>query len=133
MEEEREVTSRSFRVNRHPLDMVTSFKYLDQVISAADDDWMAVFRNLAKMQAVWQRLTRIFIREGVAPRVSDFLFKSVVQLVLLLGAETWVVTPCMGRVLGGFQDQLDQRLTGTLPRRRHDGNGSTPWRQRKER
>ena len=49
VEEEKEVTSRSFRAYRHPLDMVTSFKYLDQVISAADDDWMAVLRNLAKM------------------------------------------------------------------------------------
>ena len=42
---------------------------------------------------------RILIREGVAPRVSDFLFRAVVQSVLLLGAETWVATPCMGQVL----------------------------------
>ena len=68
--------------------MVTSFKYLEQVISAVDDDWMAVFRNLAKTRAMWRRMTRSFIREGVAPRVSDFLFKAVVQSVLLLGAET---------------------------------------------
>ena len=88
VEEDREVTSRSFSAYRHPLDMVTSFKYLEQVISAVDNDWMAVFRNLAKTQAVWRRLTRIFIREGVAPRVYEFLFKSVVQSVLLLGAET---------------------------------------------
>ena len=29
-------------------------------------------------------------------------FKSVVTSVLLFGAETWVVNPCMGRVLGRF-------------------------------
>ena len=39
--------------------------------------------------------------------------------MLLFGAETWVVTPRMGRVLGGFQDQVERRLTGRLPRRRN--------------
>ena len=38
VEEDREVTSRSFSAYRHPLDMVTSFKYLEQVISAVDND-----------------------------------------------------------------------------------------------
>ena len=46
-------------------------------------------------------MTRILIREGAEPRVSGFFSKSVVQAVLLSDAETWVVSPCMGRVLGG--------------------------------
>ena len=41
-------------------------------------------------------------------------FKAIVQAVLLFGSETWVVTPRMGRVLGGLQDQVAQRLTGRL-------------------
>ena len=49
------------------------------------------------------------------------LFKSVVQSVLLFGAETWVVTPCMVRVLGGLQYQVTWRLTGQIPRQRMDG------------
>ena len=43
------------------------------------------------------------------------------QLVLLFGAETRVVTHLTGRVLGGFQDQVDQRLTGRLPRIQNNG------------
>ena len=35
------------------------------------------------------------------PWLSVFFFKSVVQAVLLFGAETWVVTPRMVRFLGG--------------------------------
>ena len=31
-----------------------------------------------------------------------FLFKAVFQSVLIFGTEPWVVTPFMGRVLGGF-------------------------------
>ena len=43
---------------------------------------------------------KIHSREGEEPRVSVFFFKVVAQAVLLFGAETWVVTPCMVRVLG---------------------------------
>ena len=46
-------------------------------------------------------MTRVLIREGAEPRVSGFFLKAVIQLVLLFGLETWVVTPRMGRVLGG--------------------------------
>ena len=67
-------------------------------------------------------MTRILIMEGAEPRVSGFFFKSVVQAVLLFGLEAWVVTPCMGRVLGGFQNQAAQRLTGRLPQHKTDGN-----------
>ena len=69
-----------------------------------DDDWTAVIQNLMKAQAVWKNMSRILSREGERPRVSGFFFKAVIQLVFLFGAETWVVTPRMGRVLGGFQD-----------------------------
>ena len=43
---------------------------------------------------------RILSREGARPHVSIFFFKYIVQFVLLFGAETWVVTPCMGYALG---------------------------------
>ena len=46
-------------------------------------------------------MTRILSREGAEPRVYGFFFKTVLQVVLLFGSETWVVTPLMGRVLGG--------------------------------
>ena len=65
-------------------------------------------------------MARILSREGSEPRVSRFFFKAVVQVVLPFGSETWVVTPCMGRALGGFQDQVAQRLMGRLLRRKPD-------------
>ena len=67
--------------------MVTSFRYLGRVISAADENRLAVIRNLAKARAVWRRRMRILCRERVMPRVSGFFFKIVVQSVLLFGLE----------------------------------------------
>ena len=63
--------------------MVNSFRYLGRVISAADDNWPAVIRNLAKAWLVWRRTMRILIREGARPRVYGFFFKAFVQSVLL--------------------------------------------------
>ena len=70
---------------------------------------------------MWMRMTKILSREGARPRVSGFFFKAVFQSVLIFDAETWVVTPCMGRFLGSFWDQVTWQLPGRLPRRRADG------------
>ena len=40
--------------------------------------------------------------------------------VFIFGSETCVVTPHMVRALGGFQDQVFQRLMGWLPRQKTD-------------
>ena len=103
--------------------MVTSFIYLGGVISAVDDNWAEVVRNMTKTLAVWRRMTSILRREEVRPRLSGFFFKSVIHSVLLFGVETCVFTPCMGRILGGFQDQVSRRLMGRLLRRREYWNG----------
>ena len=55
------------------------------------------------------------------PQVYGFFFKLIVQSVLLFGAETWEVTPRMGRVLGDFQNQVARRLIGRILWRRLDG------------
>ena len=97
--------------------MVTFFKYLGRLISATDDNWTAVMRNFAREKKVWSRMLHILSREGATLRASRFFFKAVIQVVLLFGAETWVVTACMGKALGGFQNQVVRRLTGQLLRR----------------
>ena len=66
-------------------------------------------------------MVRILSREGAVPRVSRFFFTAVVQAVMLFGLETWVVPPRMGKALGGFQDQVERRLTGRPPQRELDG------------
>ena len=44
----------------------------------------------------------------------------MIQAVLIFGAENWLVTPFMGKALGGFQTQVEILLTGNLPRRTTD-------------
>ena len=81
--------------------MVTSFRYLGRVLLAEDDDCPVLVMNLSHARAVWRRMMHILSREGAARRVSGLFFKAVVQAVLISRSETWVVTPHMGKALGG--------------------------------
>ena len=89
-------TSREFSAYGRTLDMVPYFKYLGRILLAEDDDWIVVIQNMTKSRAVWRKMTRILCREGERPQVSTFFFKAIVNMVLLLGTETWVVTHRMG-------------------------------------
>ena len=68
-EEANEFTSTAFSAYGLTLEMVTSFKYLGIVLSAADNEWPSVVKNLAKARMVWRRMSRIIVREGARPRV----------------------------------------------------------------
>ena len=85
-----------------PLETVSTFKYLGQVMTAGDNDWPEVAGNLLKARKSWGHLLRILSRERAAKKVSGNFFKAGVQAVLLFGAETWVLTPRIERALESF-------------------------------
>ena len=91
------------------------------MLTATDDDWPAVARNLQKARATWGRLARILEREGADPKVSRNFYIAVTQQVLLFRAESWVLTGKMEAALDAFQGRVARRLTGRMPRRGRDG------------
>ena len=93
---------------------------------AGDDNWPAVAGNLSKARKSWGRMQGILRREGATPRISGNFFKAVVQQVLLFGAETWVVTQKMERVLSALLHGAARRLTGRQARREKDGEWYYP-------
>ena len=48
-------------------------------------------------------------------------YLAIVQAFVLFGAETWVVTPRIRRVLGGFHHQVSRRIVGKQQRKKTDG------------
>ena len=122
----RESVERDFEAYGGQLEVVDSFTYLGRVMTAGDDDWPAVAGNLKKARRSWGRLSRILGREGATARISGMFFKSVVQQVLLFGAETWVVTPRMEKAMSGFIHGAARRLTGRQARRGHNGKWHYP-------
>ena len=96
--------------------MATTFKYLGRVLTELDDDWLAVVANMRKVQRRWELFSSILGREGAEPRTYGNLYKVVVQANLLFGADTWVVSPIIGRNIGGFHHRVARRLTVMRPR-----------------
>ena len=109
-----------------PLETFTYFKYLGRVLTAGDDNWLAVLGKLKKARKSWARTTRILGREGTNPRVSGIFFKEVVQSVLLFRLKTWVLTSHMGRALGSFQHRFARRIMGIHPRRQEEWGWEYP-------
>ena len=53
----RESSEKAFEAYREPLENVTTFKYLVQVLAVGDDDWITVVGNLSKERKSWGRLS----------------------------------------------------------------------------
>ena len=51
-EEMREIAERGFKAYGRPLAMVTSLKYLGQVMTTADDEWTVVVGKIRKAQKI---------------------------------------------------------------------------------
>ena len=122
----RESMEMAFEVYGEQLKTVPSFKYLERILTAGDDDWPEVTGKLEKARKSWGRLHRILSREGAVKRGSGNFLKSVVQQVLLFGAEIWAVTPRMERALNSFMHGAARRITGRQLRRGWDGKWFYP-------
>ena len=105
-----------FDIYRRPLEMVTAFKYPGRVLTASYDYWPVVVVHLKKAQRRREQISRILKWEGVYPIILRKLYKAVVKDTLLFGEETWVMTPRIGKTLGGFHHRVAGRLEGIQPR-----------------
>ena len=114
------LTSAAVGRSDRPLTSVSSFKYLGRVLSASDDDWPAVIRNLWRARQKWERLSRVLGREGSYARKLGMFNIVVVQAVLLYSSEAWVMSPRIRRTLGGYHHRVVKRMTGRILHRNLD-------------
>lgn len=105
-----------FHVNGVPLEAVRTFRYLGRELSHDNSDWLAVTTNVKKARAKWGQISRVLCRQGASPRVSALFYKAICQSVLLFGAETWVLTESMFRLLEGFHHRVVRQITGDRTR-----------------
>ena len=124
--EKRENSERAFRAYGQKMEAVTDFRYLGWLLTATDDDWLAVAGNIKKAQRSWRRMAKVLGREGEDPKVSGTFYIAVTQQVLLFGAETWVLTAKMKKALDAFQGREARKLTGRHPQRGRDGEWYYP-------
>ena len=63
-----------------------------------------------------------FGQEGLDPHTSRTLYRAIVQVTLMFGSETWVVTPRIGHTLGRFHYRVAHHLAVM-----HLNRGKTWW------
>ena len=63
------------------------------------------------------RTIKILGREGSEKRTAGKFYVAVVEAVLFLGSETWVVTPLLEKALAGFHHRAVRRMAGMGPER----------------
>ena len=119
-----------FRSYDSPLETVSSFKYLGRLLTATDDNRLAVISNLREARKIWYRLDRIFGKEGAYTWTLGHFYVTVFQAIPLFGSETWVVTPPHSAALGGGGGSTVGWQGGSFGRfhnGRQRGRGSTPF------
>ena len=104
---------------------VGRFKYLGKMLDQSDDDWKSVLHNIRKARQVWGRLGKLLRREWAELTVPEKFYLTVVQAVLLFGAETWVLTEIMIQRLEGAHVIFLRKITRKQATRRRYGY----WRQ----
>jgi len=115
-------TEQVFTACGAPLDSVTEFKYLGRLLSCQDNDWPALYYNIARARKRWAMVSCILVRDGASPRAMAMFYKAVVQSVLLYGCETWNLNDQMLNTLRGFHHMVARRIPRRMPRRRYDGS-----------
>ena len=119
MEEVPASSERFFQSYGRPPTLVFCFKYLVLVLTALDYDWPVVVGKIRKSQKKRARIPWILGRGGGDVQVLGTFFNAVVQVVLLFGSKTWMMTPCMVRALRLFLHTVARSPTGKQPRRIH--------------
>ena len=103
------------------LEGVAMFKYLGITLDKTDDNWTAVRRNILRARSVWGRLGTMIQREGADPRVSAMFYRTVSQVILLYGSETWVLSAATEKKVEGAHTYFPRQITRKRARRIVDG------------
>ena len=91
----------TFYVEGQEIEWVDSFTYLGRQLSSGDDDFQACLRNLSKAKKKWGALSCVLKQEGALKAFKSHVYLIVVYMVLLYGAEMWVINDrvCVNAVL----------------------------------
>ena len=91
-----------FHIGDPPIQKVSSFKYMDRILSANNDDLPAVAANVRCACQHWGQVAQLLIREGASSSTMSYFYKVVVQAVLLYGSATWVLSRQILLILESF-------------------------------
>ena len=112
-----------FNIDGKEIDRVRHFKYLGRTFTDNDSDTMCIMENIKKAKQRWNCIAKILKDEGANPRCMAKFYITIVQAVLLYGAESWCITKGDMNKLNSFHLRAVRYLTGKHIRKKSE----TEW------
>ena len=115
-----------FTINRVALERVKEFKYLGRILQDNDDDSTCIMENLKKARNRWNCIAKILKREGANAKCMSRFYMTVVQAVLLYGADSWTMTRRDMERMESFHKRAVRYMTGKHIRKGRDDKWEYP-------
>ena len=115
-----------FFIDGVEIEKVKSFKYLGRILSEDDSDTVCIEHNIKKARQQWNCIARFLKREGASASIMAKFYITIVQAVLLYGADSWAVTNKDMHKLHSFHKRALRYMTGSHIRRGEDEQWSYP-------
>lgn len=77
-----------------------------------DDDEPAIRRQLSRAVAAWRQISKVLSTQRTSMHIRTTFYRTVVQAVLLYGAETWATSKTKLRKLNSFHNRVTRHITG---------------------
>ena len=101
-----------FIVNGKKLQRVREFCYLGRIFTENDDDSKCIQENLRKARKRWASVGKILKTEGANSKVMAKFYLTIVQAVLLYGADSWTIKKRDYDALRSFHRRAVRYMTG---------------------
>ena len=116
----------SFNINGKQIERVSNFRYLGRIISEDGDDTKSIKDNIKRARHRWNRLAQILKREGANPICMSRFYRTIIQAVLLYGADSWTISERNLNLLRSFHWRTVRHITGSHIQKITDKKWSYP-------
>ena len=116
----------TFNINGKEIERVRQFKYLGRIFTDNDCDSVCINENLKKARQRWNCVAKILKDEGANPKCMAQFYLTIVQSVLLYGADSWCITKSDMNKLNSFHLRAVRYLSGRHIRKKTDGEWEYP-------
>ena len=107
-------------MNGTKLKRVKQFRCLGRIFTEDDNDSVCIQGNLKNARKRWNCVAKILKTEGANAKCMAKFYITIVQAVLLYGADSWVVTQRDLAKLRSFHNRALRYITGRHIRKRSE-------------
>ena len=99
-------------VNGISVERVKRFKYLGRILTENDDDTLCIEEQIKKARQRWGGIANILKREGANAKTMAKFYLTIVQALLLYGADSWTISKKNLQKLNSFHKRAVRHMTG---------------------